>query len=89
MPLIGISLKPLATILEDYTLRDALTEAHKSQQVIDAVSDVNVSTILFSLADMLNNSDYHGSSLDEIELMQITAKLQRMAIRAGRKEGAL
>lgn len=86
--LVGISLKPVSSILKDYEIRGHLNNEHRDVELVEAMRERSPHIVLFSLADALNHDEYI-SNLGEDEHIRLHYLIQELAIRAGRKEGAL
>jgi hypothetical protein len=89
--LTGISLKPVSEILTQWETRAALTNEHKDDQMVQQFLSENPYRVLFSLAYALDLEDHHGSgsAMSEDQKSSLFRLVQELAIKTGRKEGAL
>jgi hypothetical protein len=85
----GISFKPVSKILTDWEIREALTSEHKDRQMVVDFQSSNPYTVLFSLAYALDRDDTFGALLTEDQRLSLARTVQDLAIKTGRKEGAL
>lgn len=84
----GISRKPVSAILNNWETRTAAVRSMASPDLAESLSIQNPYVIFATLAELFDNCDY-ASNLGEDEHIRLSMKLQEMAVRAGRKEGAI
>jgi len=87
----GISLKPVSEILTNWEIRSELTNEHKDDEMVQQFMGENPYRVLFSLAYALDLQDHYGSgsAMTEEQKCSLAKLVQDLAIKTGRKEGAL
>lgn len=84
----GISLKPIAEILQDWQLRSVAITSMASKDLAETLRNHNPYELLATLSELFNHCDYTSNLSDDAHI-RLSAKLGEMAIRAGRGEGAI